>query len=103
GPYDAVLANAVLLHLTRDDLATAFARIRDAVRPGGTFALTLKEGDGEGLTSAKVGHPRWFTYWREDPLRAVLAATGWTVESLEHVAGTRDDWLHVIARPGDRP
>ena len=98
GPYDAVLANAVLLHLTRSDLGLALARIHAATRPGGVFAFTLKEGDGEGLTSRKVGHPRWFTYWREDPLREQLAAAGWSVESLEHVAGGEDDWLHVIAR-----
>lgn len=98
GPYDAVLANAVLLHLTGEELALALKRIAAAVQPGGAFALTLKEGDGEGFTSAKVGHPRWFTYWREGPLRALLTETGWAVESLEHVRGPHDHWLHVIAR-----
>lgn len=97
GPHDAVLANAVLLHLTRPELADALARIRAAVRAGGMLAFTVKEGTGAGWTNSKVGHPRYFTYWREQPLRSLLAHTGWTVRSLEHSAGSADDWLLVIA------
>ncbi len=98
GPYEAVLANAVLLHLTSAEFGRCVARIRAAVRPGGAFLFTLKEGDGEQFTSAKVGHPRWFTYWREGPLRGALAGAGWELESLEHVAGTGEEWLYVIVR-----
>ena len=27
--------------------------------------VTLKEGDGEAWSAAKLGQPRWFVYWRE--------------------------------------
>ncbi|SDS44399.1 NUDIX domain-containing protein [Microlunatus soli] len=100
GPWDAVLANAVLLHLSRDEFATATGRIRDAVRPGGLFAFTLKEGDGESWSAAKLDLPRWFVYWREPELRSVLQRQGWQIESLEHRAGRREDWIQVIARSG---
>ncbi len=98
GPYDAVLANAVLLHLGRADAQSALATCHATVRPGGLLALTLKEGDGEGWSQAKVGAPRWFTYWRDVPLRAALEDAGWEVVTLAHVAGRHEPWLHVLAR-----
>jgi SAM-dependent methyltransferase len=98
GPYDAALANAVLLHLTSAQLLDAFGRLRAAVRAGGVLAFSVKEGDGAGWTSAKVGRPRFFTYWREEPLRTLLDRAGWAVQSLEHVAGVSEKWLWVFAR-----
>lgn len=98
GPWDGVLANAVLLHLNRDEFATVLARVAQAVRPGGVFAFTLKEGDGEGWSEAKLELPRWFVYWREPDVRSALKQTGWTVLSLDHASGRSDDWLNIIAR-----
>jgi SAM-dependent methyltransferase len=97
GPYDAVLANAVLLHLSRDQLRDALHRARRAVSGGGVLAVTLKEGDGEQWTSVKLDRPRHFTYWREPALRHVLDDTGWQVTYLAHLDGRADRWLHVIA------
>jgi len=60
------------------------------------LALTLKEGDGEPWSDAKLGHPRWFAYWREEPLPEALIRTGWRVLSLEHVPGRMEPWLNVL-------
>lgn len=98
GPYDAVLANAVLLHLDRSDVEQVLTRLREATRPGGLLALTLKEGDGEAWSTAKLGRPRWFVYWREDDLRTVLARAGWAVVDLQHVEGRHEPWLYALAR-----
>lgn len=103
GPYDAVLANAVLLHLSRRETATALASCRAAVRQGGVLALTLKEGDGEAWSAAKLGAPRWFVYWREDALRDVLASAGWQVQSLRRVMGRTEPWLQVLCEAGAPP
>ena len=97
GPYDAVLANAVLLHLSRDQFRHALRRVRQAVTPAGLLAITLKEGDGEQWSTAKLGMPRHFIYWRERALRHAFHDTGWNVTFLEHVPGHTDQWLHVIA------
>ena len=96
GPYDAVVANAVLLHLERAHAERALASIRTATRPGGVLALTLKEGDGEAWSEAKLGRPRWFVYWQEDPLRQVLQRVGWRVLELTHVRGRTERWLYVL-------
>ncbi len=96
GPFDAVLANAVLLHLDRGQARLALAACRRAVRPGGLFALTLKDGDGESWSDAKLGAPRWFVYWRKDALRDLLSAVGWHVLDLRKVQGRTEPWLHVL-------
>ncbi len=98
GAYEAVLADAVLLHLTREQFEDVLGRARGAVVDGGFLAFTVKEGDGGEWSNAKLGLPRHFTYWRESAVRQVLARTGWTVIVLDHVAGRTDPWLYVIAR-----
>jgi SAM-dependent methyltransferase len=100
-PYQAVLANAVLLHLPRPQFVDAVQRARQAVVPGGTLAVTLKEGDGARWTHEKLPMPRHFTYWREPELRAALARAGWSGLSVEHVAGSTEPWLYVMARAAD--
>ena len=97
GPWEAVLALAVLLHLDRAQFADALRRIREAVVDGGVFAFTLKEGDGDAWSEAKLDLPRHFTYWREPSLRPVLAQTRWDVISIDYVDGL-EPWLFVMAR-----
>jgi SAM-dependent methyltransferase len=102
GPFDAVLANAVLLHLEREEMALALRACHKATRSDGLLALTMKEGDGEAWTDAKLGLPRWFVYWREGPLRRALSEAGWTVTRLDHVEGRLEPWIHVLCRKDAR-
>lgn len=101
GPYAGVLALACLLHVPRADLGAVLTRLRDATVPGGVLAVTLKAGDGEGWsTHGAVRSPRWFTYWRSEPLRQVLFEAGWHVEDCQEVDGTHEagtGWLMVQA------
>ncbi|MBB6629581.1 class I SAM-dependent methyltransferase [Nocardioides sp. KIGAM211] len=103
-PYDGVWANASLLHVVRPDLVVVLRRLADVTRPGGLLEVTLKEGDGDAWsTHGHVSGPRHFTYWRPEPLRAVLAAAGWevaTIEQREGWNGTR--WLDVRATRAER-
>jgi SAM-dependent methyltransferase len=39
GPYDAALCFNIIHHLTPDQIVALFARIHDALKPGGTFAV----------------------------------------------------------------
>jgi len=57
GPYDAVLADAVLLHVTREQFVDVLQRARQAVASGGALAITLKEGDGEACTEGQARPP----------------------------------------------
>jgi SAM-dependent methyltransferase len=99
GPYQGVMANAVLLHLSREQFEDLLRRARAATVPTGVLAFTLKEGDGAAWSEHKLGLPRHFTYWREPAVRAALDSAGWPGASIEHVA-SGGGWLHVLARPG---
>jgi SAM-dependent methyltransferase len=103
GPYDGVLADAVLLHLSREQFVAALRTARASVVDGGVLALTLKEGDGEGWSTAKLDLPRHFTYWRAAAVSDALASTAWTVVSIEHFSGRLEPWLFVIARAAATP
>jgi SAM-dependent methyltransferase len=97
GPYQGIMANAVLLHLNRDQFEALLRRARAAIVPGGVLAFTLKEGDGEAWSEHKLGVPRHFTYWREPAVRAALHRSGWPEASIDYVA-SGGGWLHVLAR-----
>jgi hypothetical protein len=99
GPYDGVLANAVLLHLSREQLSKVLRRCRAAVGGNGILGCTFKEGDGGAWTEEKIGRPRYFTYWREQPLREAMARAGWSVSWLEHAEGRTSSWIYLMARP----
>ena len=44
----------------------------------------MKEGDGARFpTHGDVDAPRHFTFWREEPLRAVLEDAGWEVVEVD--------------------
>ncbi|QSR30954.1 SAM-dependent methyltransferase [Nocardioides sp. S5] len=100
GPYDAVWANASLLHVRRADLPTVLARLARVTRAGGLLRISLKEGDGDGWsTHGSISSRRHFTYWRADALREVVAGSGWTDVSVRSgIAGHLGEaWLEVSA------
>ena len=102
-PYDGVWANASLLHVRRASLPVVLRRLAAVTRQGGSFHATLKEGDGETWSvHGHVGAPRFFTFWREDDLRALLLEAGWRVDEVRRGESTPVDrpsesWLAVFA------
>jgi hypothetical protein len=79
------------------------ARLAAVTRPGGTLHMTLKEGDGAGWSvHGHVGAPRFFTYWREGPLRTHLTEAGWVVDDVRRgdsapLDRPSESWLAVFA------
>jgi len=70
--YDGVWANACLLHVPRDQLASVLALIHRALKPGGAFYASYKPGDGDGRDALD----RYYNYPTEDWLRASTAQSG---------------------------
>jgi ribosomal protein S18 acetylase RimI-like enzyme len=107
GPYDAVFANAVLLHVGVDAIDGVLRRALGAVRPGGVLAATLKRGEGADWSVRKLRDARHFTYWTEPDLAAAVEAAGWTDVAVRETTtpGAAERWLTVTARrpEGDRP
>jgi SAM-dependent methyltransferase len=98
-PYDAVWANASLLHVARDDLGTVLRRLAEATRRDGLLFASLKEGDGDGWSvHGPVSAPRFFTYWSEQELRDTAEAAGWSVRHVHRTPGAHGgDWLLLMA------
>lgn len=100
GPYDALFANAVLLHVPRPTLAAVLERGLRAVRIGGVLATSFKKGDGDAWSDKKLDAPRHFTYWHEADLLRVVLASGWTpiqiAETTQPTSAER--WITVTAR-----
>jgi SAM-dependent methyltransferase len=100
-PYDGVWACACLIHVVREDLSTVLARLAEATRTGGRLHVSVREGDGEDVSthgSAAARRRYVETYWREPALRAVLTDAGWRVSDVRRCIGKPDDrWLSVRA------
>jgi 2-polyprenyl-3-methyl-5-hydroxy-6-metoxy-1,4-benzoquinol methylase len=80
GTYDAVWANACLLHVPRTELSDVLARIWRALKPTGSFFASYKEGDGDGRDTLD----RYYNYPSQDWLRATYAEAGqWDSLSIE--------------------
>ena len=78
--YDGVWANACLLHVPRDQLASVLSLIRRALKPGGVFYASYKEGE----TGARDTLDRYYNYPSQDWLRATYAEAGnWSSLSME--------------------
>jgi SAM-dependent methyltransferase len=97
-----VLANAVLLHFTRQETAAVIEKVFHALNEGGTFAFTLKQGEGEGWSDKKLGAPRYFCYWTEAAIRQALAQAGFRAIAISANQATANaSWLQIIVKkPG---
>ncbi len=78
--YDGVWANACLLHVPRDELATVLAADPARAETGGAFYASYKTGDGDGRDTLN----RYYNYPSPDWLRATYAEAGnWSSLSIE--------------------
>lgn len=96
--YDGVYANACLLHVPRADLTPILAAIHRALRVGGVFYASFKEGTAEGRD--KFG--RFYNYPSAEWLSTAFAAAGFAAIDIEPARGGGYDalptpWLHVLA------
>jgi len=97
--YDAVWANACLLHVPRAEIAQVLGAIRESLRPGGWHFASYKLGTGEGRDLLGRLHNFPDERW-------ISAAYGDAGFALEHTAiyrgegadGTVRDWIAITAR-----
>jgi SAM-dependent methyltransferase len=96
--FDGVWACATLLHLGPDDLPGALANIRRALRPGGAFYCSFKEGDTQ-----RFANGRYFTDLTLVRLRTLLASAGFELLDLWDGDDGRPDhagerWVSAVSR-----
>ena len=92
GPYDAVLALCVLIHVPREQTDQVLAKIVGSLRPGGAFLVSMRIGDGE------TGGEYHTVYWRRDDFAARLESAGLVLVGDEfNVGRDREEWTTFLA------
>lgn len=101
--YDAIWANASLLHVRRHDLPAVLRLVFRALKPGGLHLASYRAGSAEGRDS--LG--RYFNYLSRDDLVSIYAQSGtWETLSLIEYQGSGYEtaeipWLAITVRkPG---
>ena len=93
-PYDGIWACACLIHVAREDFGAVLGRLAEATRTGGRLHASVREGDGEDVsTHGSAATPRRYveTYWREPALRSAFTDAGWIVSEICQCVGSPDD------------
>jgi 2-polyprenyl-3-methyl-5-hydroxy-6-metoxy-1,4-benzoquinol methylase len=91
GPYDAVLAMCVLMHVERGQIDGVLRKVAAALRPGGAFLLSVRDGQGESIG------PAGMAFWSRSDFADRLAAAGFSVEWDDHHVDCDDDaWLTFL-------
>jgi 2-polyprenyl-3-methyl-5-hydroxy-6-metoxy-1,4-benzoquinol methylase len=99
GPYDAVLALAVLQHVDRAQLPAVLGRVAAALKPGGVFLLSIREGDGEQWEVGDSGNPYFTVLWREPDLCDLLEDAGFGLDWRSWGEDSEESrWLTLLAR-----
>lgn len=98
--FDAVWANATLLHVPFDELPGIFEKFIAALKAGGIWFATFKKGEGEILNH----DGRLFVFFGEKSLKAFIERfEALEVLELTTTEDSRDDhrgeyWLNLITR-----
>lgn len=96
GQYNALLAGAVLLHFSAEQLDVALSNLSAGLPVGGYFCFWVKQGVGEEITDQKLGAPRYFKYWQEKDLTPVLEKHNFV--TIKSGVAHNGKWLHYIVR-----
>jgi SAM-dependent methyltransferase len=94
--FDGAWVCASMLHIPRVDAPVVLAGIWRILKPGGTFYLALKEGEGEQWDFRKG--ERFFTFFKEDEIRLLLESAGFEIAELVINPGETALWINIFAQ-----
>ncbi len=95
GPYDLIIANAVLLHFQPQELSTVFQSVNAALKPGGRFTFSFIEGEGGKWTKGKLEVDRYFQYFTREQMSEIAIRAGFVVTWVDD---SQDDTGHTWVR-----
>ncbi|MCI0622788.1 MAG: class I SAM-dependent methyltransferase [Acidobacteria bacterium] len=98
--FDGIWACASILHVPKGEIYAVMLRFIQALKPGGIFYISLKEGEGEQI--AEDG--RFFNYYTVDSFRKLLSSfpalsevAFWTTEEIRSCQH-RGRWLNFLLK-----
>lgn len=79
--FDAVWANAILLHIFKKDIPLVLNEIFRVLKKGGVLFVSVKEGDGEILKpDARYGGvEKFWSFFQEDEIKNELKKAGFKI------------------------
>lgn len=66
--FGLIIAVLSLIHVSKHEMRCQIKRIANWLVPGGTFALAMIEGKGEGVGENKSSYPRYFSYYTKEEI-----------------------------------
>ena len=96
---DGLWVSASLLHLNRADVPQTLAQFYRILQEEGILYLAVKQGEGDEWTAVSYDQdvPRYFTYWQEADLDALLEEVGFTIVH-GWLSEGRSTWIVRLAR-----
>src|SRR5215217_2070335 len=76
---DGLWVCASFLHIPKRDAPMLLSELRRVLRPGGVLFISIKRGQGQRWIAHGTGRQRFFVFYQEDELDALLAVAGFTV------------------------
>jgi SAM-dependent methyltransferase len=99
--YDMIFANGVIQHFTRADALLVLFKISQALKKGGIFAFSVKEGLGEKWVTEKFSDLRYMHYWQPEEIKLELEKCGFTLAfNRGNSPGDlpNHSWITIVAR-----
>lgn len=97
--YDLIFASAVFLHFTEREFKSTLNKLRSNLGRSGLLAFTVKQGEGEEWSSAKMEAPRFFHYWQKESLREAVQSCGYKILEITMNEEFSQKWLAVTCTP----
>lgn len=100
GSLGGVWACGSILHIPRKEIRTVLGEILRVLMPGGSTAISMREGAGEGWrTGGSLPGRRWFTHVQPDDFRTMMTQEGFQLVDVRYRG--RPGWYVVTGRrPG---
>jgi 2-polyprenyl-3-methyl-5-hydroxy-6-metoxy-1,4-benzoquinol methylase len=89
-----VYANAVFVHFSPEDFASALRKINTVLHSNGYLFFSVLQGEGSEISNRMSGVEREFYYYTSKELYQLLSVSGFTVDELNEPIDNR--WIHVI-------
>lgn len=91
--WDMVLADAVLVHFTVEQVDQVLMKTLRALKTGGVFAFSVKQGEGSEWSTEKIDAPRFFQYWKSSDIVYHTLKAGFSAVDVR----VSENWSHIIA------
>ncbi len=95
--FDGIIAKAVYLHMSQEIFEKSLAYMGTILKVGGIFCLTFKLGVGEEIETRKLGGERYFKYYTQKELEAIVKKYQ-CYELVDTVTIEDKKWIQILLR-----